>query len=105
MLKRIGVSSQALLAGVVGAGAMAAFTIVPQYTSPADARPIVIETPGNAPVSFADLVEQVSPAVVSVNVVSLRDSAGGFEEFMERFRDMPGFDEFMERRRRSSKCA
>ena len=99
MLKRIGVSSQALLAGVVGAGAMAAFTIVPQYTSPADARPIVIETPGNAPVSFADLVEQVSPAVVSVNVVSLRDSAGGFEEFMERFRDMPGFDEFMERRR------
>lgn len=99
MMKRFGVSSQALIAGVIGAGAMAAFVFVPQYTAPADARPIVIEAPGNAPVSFADLIEQVSPAVVSVNVVSLRDESTGFEEFMERFRDMPGFDEYMERRR------
>ncbi|MCI4646436.1 MAG: Do family serine endopeptidase [Hyphomonadaceae bacterium] len=99
MAKRFGVSAQALVAGMVGAGAMAAFTFGPQFTSPADARQIVIEAPGDAPVSFADLIEQVSPAVVSVNVVSLRDDSSGFEEFMERFRDMPGFDEYMERRR------
>lgn len=99
MMKRFGVSSQALLAGVVGASAMAAFAFGPQIIQPADARPIVVQTPGNAPVSFADLVEQVSPAVVSVNVVSLRDRGAGFEEFMERFRDMPGFDDFMDRRR------
>ncbi|MEM9738867.1 MAG: Do family serine endopeptidase [Pseudomonadota bacterium] len=98
-MKRFGVSSQALLAGFVGAGAMAAFAFGPQLIQPADARPIVVQTPGDAPVSFADLVEQVSPAVVSVNVVSLRDRGEGFEEFMERFRDMPGFDDFMDRRR------
>ncbi len=99
MMKRFGVSSQALLAGVVGAGAMAAFAFGPQMIQPADARPIIVQAPGDAPVSFADLVEQVSPAVVSVNVVSLRDRGANFEEFMERFRDMPGFDDFMDRRR------
>ncbi|MEM1106802.1 MAG: Do family serine endopeptidase [Pseudomonadota bacterium] len=99
MSNRFGVSSQALLAGFIGATAMAAFAFGPQLIAPAEARPITIEAPGNAPVSFADLVEQVSPAVVSVNVVSLRDRGANFEEFMERFRDMPGFDDFMDRRR------
>lgn len=99
MMKRFGVSSQALLAGFVGASAMAAFAFGPQLIQPADARQIVVQPSGNAPMSFADLVEQVSPAVVSVNVVSLRDRGAGFEEFMERFRDMPGFDDFMDRRR------
>lgn len=98
MMKRLSVSGQALLAGVIGAGAMAAFAFGPQMIGPAEARPITIETPNDAPVTFADLIEQVSPAVVSVNVVSLRDTSE-FEDFIERFRGMPGFEDFMERRR------
>ncbi|NBC19545.1 MAG: Do family serine endopeptidase [Alphaproteobacteria bacterium] len=100
MINRFGISLKALAAGVAGAGAMAAFTFGPQIVLPADARPIKIETPNNAPVSFADLIERVSPAVVSVNVVSEREvgSLADMERFMERFRDMPGFEDFMDRR-------
>lgn len=97
MIKRLSVSGQALLAGTVGAVAMAAFAFGPQMMRPADARPITIQAPHDAPISFADLIEQVSPAVVSVNVVSLREN-NEFEEFIERFRGMPGFEDFMERR-------
>ncbi|MEM6666255.1 MAG: Do family serine endopeptidase [Pseudomonadota bacterium] len=71
---------------------MAAFAFGPQLMAPADARPIVIQTPGDAPVSFGDLIDQVSPAVVSVNVVSLRERGQSFDDFMERFR---GFDDFV----------
>ncbi|MEO0466379.1 MAG: Do family serine endopeptidase [Pseudomonadota bacterium] len=91
MMNRFGVSAQSLVAGLVGASAMAALAFGPQLMSPADARPITIQTPGNAPVSFGDLIDQVSPAVVSVNVVSLRERGDSFEDFMERFR---GFDDF-----------
>ena len=69
--------------------------------SQADAQQIAIQAPRGAPLSFADLIERVSPAVVSVNVVTEREvgSLGDMEQFMERFRDMPGFDDFMERYR------
>ena len=33
-------------------------------------RPIAVTPPGGAPVSFADLIERVSPAVVSVQVTT-----------------------------------
>ena len=56
MTKRFGVSGQALLAGMVGAGAMAAFTLVPQLMQPADARQISNESPNGAPLSFAERV-------------------------------------------------
>ena len=92
MINRFGVSAQSLVAGLVGASAMAAITFFPQPMSPADAQPITIQTPGGAPVSFGDLIDQVSPAVVSVNVVSLRERGQTFEDFMERFR---GFEDFV----------
>lgn len=65
----------------------------------ADAQQIAIQAPRGAPLSFADLIERVSPAVVSVNVVTAREvgSLGDTEEFMERFRGLPGFEDFMER--------
>ncbi|MEM6901173.1 MAG: Do family serine endopeptidase [Pseudomonadota bacterium] len=96
--KTFGQTFAAIVAGGVLVGA---FTLGPQLGPSADADPITIEAPGGAPMSFADLVEQVSPAVVSINVrgeQEVGDSAG-IDRFLEQFRDMPGFDEFMRRRR------
>ena len=58
--------SAALLAGT----ALGATVLSPVFTQNADARPIVVEAPKGAPISFAELVEKVAPAVVSVNVIS-----------------------------------
>lgn len=66
-MKLLGISRNALLAGLIGAGAMGTFILGPQFQD-ADARPIVLEAPVGAPLSFADLIEQVSPAVVGVRV-------------------------------------
>ena len=66
-MKLFGISRNALVAGLVGAGAMGAFLLGPQFPN-ADANPITLEAPQGAPLSFADLIEQVSPAVVGVRV-------------------------------------
>lgn len=66
-MKLFGISRNAMVAGLVGAGAMGAILLGPQFQI-ADAKPITLETPLGAPVSFADLIEQVSPAVVGVRV-------------------------------------
>lgn len=66
-MKLLGISRSALLAGLIGAGAMGTLILGPQFQD-ADARPIVLEAPVGAPLSFADLIEQVSPAVVGVRV-------------------------------------
>ena len=66
-MKLFGISRNALVAGLVGAGAMGVFLVGPQFPN-ADANPITLEAPAGAPVSFADLIEQVSPAVVGVRV-------------------------------------
>lgn len=66
-MKLFGISRNALVAGLFGAGAMGAILLGPQFQN-ADANPITLEAPGGAPVSFADLIEQVSPAVVGVRV-------------------------------------
>ena len=66
-MKLFGISRNAMIAGLVGAGAMGAILLGPQFQN-ADANPITLETPLGAPVSFADLIEQVSPAVVGVRV-------------------------------------
>lgn len=93
-MKLLGLSRTALIAGLVGAGASAGLLLGPQYQS-ADARPIAIEAPAGAPVSLADLIEQVSPAVVSVNVVSEREASdlSELERFFDRFRGEPAPDE------------
>jgi serine protease Do len=61
----------------------------------AEARqPIQIEAPGGAPMSFADLIEQVSPSVVSINVVSEREVPRiGIPELLNPFRDLPESDD------------
>lgn len=100
-MKSFGISKQALVAAVAGAGLTGALVYVPQNFQQADAKqPITIEAPRGAPLSFADLIEKVSPAVVSVNVVSEREvsSMGNMEEFFDRFRGLPGFDDYMQER-------
>lgn len=85
--------SAALLAGTMLGGAF----LAPALVRDADARPIVVTPPLGAPVSFADLVERVSPAVVSVNVIAeekLPELPGGMEEFFEFFRNRPGFEDY-----------
>ncbi|WP_084419552.1 Do family serine endopeptidase [Henriciella litoralis] len=100
-MKAFGISKQAFAAAIVGAGATGAVFFLPQTFQQADAKqPITIEPPMGAPMSFADLIEEVSPAVVSVNVVSEREVGGmnDMEEFFERFRGLPGFDDYMRER-------
>lgn len=56
-------------------------------------KPVAIAPPAGAPMSFADLIERVSPAVVSVQVTTEVKSAqrnGAFNPF----RGLPGFDEY-----------
>lgn len=56
---------------------------------------ITVSPPSGAPMSFADLVDQVSPAVVSIEVVTEIDSSR-LAERLNPFRGLPGFDEFEE---------
>jgi serine protease Do len=85
-----------MVAGLVGAGAMGALLLGPQFQN-ADANPITIEAPLGAPVSFADLIEQVSPAVVGVRVrteVQLTDNERtDRERFLEQFGLIPPQEE------------
>ncbi|MEL7130746.1 MAG: trypsin-like peptidase domain-containing protein, partial [Pseudomonadota bacterium] len=92
---------QSVTAALVGGVAVGALTLGPQWSPTADANPISIEAPGGAPVTFADLVERVSPAVVSVNVRGEQEvgNTANVDRFLEQFRGMPGFEDFMERRR------
>ena len=66
-MKLFGLSHTTFLAGLVGASAMGLVLIGPQFPV-AEAKPITLEAPSGAPLSFADLIEQVSPAVVGVSV-------------------------------------
>ncbi len=58
-------------------------------------RAITVAPPAGAPMSFADLVDQVSPAVVSIEVVTEIDTSR-LAERLNPFRGLPGFDEFDE---------
>ncbi len=87
-----------LLAGAAAVTAFAAFAAAPALlTDRAEAQritPQAIAPPAGSPVSFADLIQRVSPAVVSISV---RQTAGararpdfenlppGLEDFMKRF--------------------
>jgi serine protease Do len=55
-------------------------------------RPIVVSAPAGAPMSFADLIDRVSPAVVSVEVVTELPGNRLAQRF-NPFRGLPGFDE------------
>ncbi len=100
-MKTFGVSRQAMVAALFGAAAVGTLVVVPKVINPeAGAQPIAIEAPRGAPLTFADLIERVEPAVVSVNVVSEREvgQLADVEQFFEQFRGMPGFDEFLQKR-------
>ncbi|MBR9834817.1 MAG: Do family serine endopeptidase [Alphaproteobacteria bacterium] len=92
-MKLFSISRNALVAGLVGAGVMGGVFSGPSLTE-AHAKPIVLQAPAGAPMSFADLIEQVSPAVVSVNVVSEQEISdlSDWERFFERFRGGPPSD-------------
>lgn len=87
--------SAALLAGT----ALGATVLSPVFTQNADARPIVVEAPKGAPISFAELVEKVAPAVVSVNVISEEEIKVPRlrEDFFEFFRNRPGLDDYFDK--------
>ncbi|MGE0595438.1 MAG: Do family serine endopeptidase [Hyphomonadaceae bacterium] len=85
---------------MAGGGALALFVglaAAPALVArPADAQEIVVAPPSGAPMSFADLIERVRPAVVSISVrqspsaqvgPSIEGLPPGFEEF---FRGQPG---------------
>ncbi len=55
-------------------------------------RPIAVTPPPGAPVSFADLIDRVSPAVVSVSVVTQAPPTRQQRQF-NPFRGLPGFDD------------
>lgn len=87
-----------LLAGVAAITVFAGLTVAPPLAlTPATAQQIVIDPPKGAPVSFADLIEKVSPAVVSIEA---RGKVGGDEEGPEippGLENVPGFEEFLRR--------
>ena len=95
-------TSTAFTGILLGSAAMGALLVGPQFSQLAEADPIKIEAPRGAPLSFADLIESVSPAVVSVNVRGEREvnEGGSSERLLERFRGVPGLEDFLEERRR-----
>jgi serine protease Do len=96
-MKRFGISGQTMAVALVGASVFSAFALGPKLFSPeAGAQPISIQAPRGAPMSFADLIERVEPAVVSVNVVSEREVSelSDSERFFDFFRGGPNMDQF-----------
>ncbi|MBL8548365.1 MAG: Do family serine endopeptidase [Hyphomonadaceae bacterium] len=87
--------------GAIAAGAAAAlftgsFAAQTLATRPADAQqiqPQAVAPPGGAPGSFADLIDRVSPAVVSIQVRQRPNAAAGSIEGLP-----PGFEDFFRRR-------
>ena len=79
----------AAYAGILlGGSAMGALLLGPQFSQVAEADPIVIEAPRGAPLSFADLIDKVSPAVVSVNVRGEQVvGSDPRQDFLDRFRE------------------
>ena len=101
MKMNLGLKSGVFAGFATGICAVAALTLVPQTALKSDAQAISVEAPRGAPMSFADLIERVSPAVVSVNVVSEREigTDADLEQFFERFRGVPGLEDYLQRRR------
>jgi len=86
---------------LLGGAAMGALVLGPQFSQQAEADPIKIEAPRGAPLSFAGLIESVSPAVVSVNVRGEKEVGDNArDQLLERFRGVPGLEDFLEERRR-----
>ncbi|MEZ5937582.1 MAG: Do family serine endopeptidase [Hyphomonadaceae bacterium] len=83
--RRLQACAAAFAAAVAWSAAPAAVAQVP--------KPISVSPPAGAPMSFADLIDRVSPAVVSVSVTTEIHSQNQARRF-NPFRGLPGFDEF-----------
>jgi serine protease Do len=100
-MKKLGLSTEALIAGAFGVVIAGGIALAPKVFAPeAGAQPITIAPPLGAPLSFADLIDRVEPAVVSVDVVVEQKvgTSAELEQFLEPFRGMPGFEDFFEKR-------
>ncbi len=93
-LRRTAITSAAAIA--LFTGFAAAPTLLSRAAIAQEINPTAVAPPNGAPMSFADLIERVSPAVVSISVRQRPDAAQaelpeglppGFEEF---FRGRPG---------------
>lgn len=80
-----GGASMAILAGAIGAQ-----SLMPRDAGAQEINPPSIAAPNGAPVSFADLIERVRPAVVSIQVRQ-RPSAGGSPSYEGL---PPGYEDF-----------
>lgn len=101
-MSKFGISASALVAAAFGAVIMGGVIAAPRVIAPeAGAQAIAIQAPPGAPLSFADLIERVEPAVVSVNVIATQEvrRTAEMEEFLENFRGMPGLEDFFRPRR------
>jgi serine protease Do len=82
-----------LLAGAAASALFAGFAAAPaMFADRAEAQQIVIKTPQGAPLSFADLIQRVSPAVVSIEVTSRPAARSGGEAELP-----PELEEFLRR--------
>ncbi|MFC7290871.1 Do family serine endopeptidase [Hirschia litorea] len=86
-----------LMMAVFGSVAIGGLMMSPVGNRVADAKPIAVQAPVGAPMSFADLIDRVSPAVVSVQVTTEIEAPEQYGELFERFRNIPGFEDFMDR--------
>ena len=71
---KIGKRPLILGSSVLGGALAGALALAPMTVPMAGAQPIVVKQPVGAPMSFADLIDRVSPAVVSVQVVTEIDA-------------------------------
>ncbi len=91
---RFGAAAGLTIFAMLAQGAMAQQPIDARAT--VQSKPIAVAPPAGAPMSFADLIDRVSPAVVSVLVTTeIKNSAR--ENAFNPFRGLPGFDEYEDR--------
>jgi serine protease Do len=80
----------------VAASVLAAMTMGAGLLGPAalgqTPKPIAVSPPAGAPMSFADLIDRVSPAVVSV-IVTTEIKREELDKRFNPFRGLPGFDD------------
>ncbi|MBI1360910.1 MAG: PDZ domain-containing protein [Alphaproteobacteria bacterium] len=97
---RLGLAAGVL--ALVGAATLAPNALAQQQqtkqltAAQAASKPIAVTPPAGAPMSFADLIDRVSPAVVSVEVFT-EIKASKLEKQFNPFRGLPGFDDYADR--------
>lgn len=94
LLNRTGLMSLPVRTGVAAVALLAGIGVAPAAMGQST-KPIAITAPPGAPMSFADLIDRVSPAVVSIEVITEVKPAQVARQF-NPFGGLPGFDEEQE---------